>query len=107
MIWVITKPDLVLLVRSNTSNDEDQVLMMWQEYFNFHRIDMHNVLLDTVKAESSKEKGPQGRIVVNHKALEVDAEKEFVRFENGSTTTGDLVIAADGIRVSSTRIVSD
>jgi salicylate hydroxylase len=70
-----------------------------QEYFNFHRIDMHNVLLDTVKAESSEEMGPQGQIMVNHKAVEISAEKGFIKFENGSTRTADLIIAADGIRV--------
>ncbi|KAH8672595.1 salicylate hydroxylase [Tricladium varicosporioides] len=68
------------------------------EYFNFHRIDMHNVLLDTVKAESSDEMGPQGEIIVNHKALEVLPEKGIIKFENGNTATADLIIAADGIR---------
>ncbi|RDW77447.1 salicylate hydroxylase-2 [Coleophoma cylindrospora] len=68
------------------------------EYFNFHRIDMHNVLLDTVRAKSSDEFGPQGKVVVNHKAIEVVLEKGFIRFENGETTTADLIIAADGIR---------
>lgn len=61
---------------------------------------MHNVLLDTVRAESSEEMGPQGSIVVNHKALEVDTEKGTIVFENGKTATADLIIAADGIRVS-------
>jgi salicylate hydroxylase len=44
--------------------------------------------------------GPQGKIVVNHKALKVDAEKDSIKFENGNTTTADLIIAADGICVS-------
>lgn len=61
---------------------------------------MHNVLLDTVRAETSDEHGPQGKIVVNHKAVRVVPEKGFIRFENGETTTADLIIAADGIRVS-------
>lgn len=60
---------------------------------------MHNVLLDTVKAESSEKMGPQGKIVVNHKGVEVSAEKGFIKFENGNTATADLIIAADGIRV--------
>ncbi|KAL3418232.1 salicylate hydroxylase [Phlyctema vagabunda] len=73
------------------------------EYFNFHRINMHNVLLDTIKAESSDESGPQGKVVVNHKALEVLPEKGLIKFENGTSVTADLIIAADGIR-SLTRI---
>lgn len=60
---------------------------------------MHNVLLDTVKADSSEEMGPQGKIIVNHKAVEVLPEKGIVKFENGSTIRADLIIAADGIRV--------
>lgn len=60
---------------------------------------MHNVLLDTVKAASSKEVGPQGKIFVNHKALEVNEEEGTIKFENGNTAKADLIIAADGIRV--------
>jgi salicylate hydroxylase len=67
---------------------------------------MHNVLLDTVKAESSEEMGPQGKIVVNHKAVEVSAEKGFIKFENGDTANADLIIAADGIRVCSTDLMT-
>jgi salicylate hydroxylase len=73
-----------------------------QDYYNFHRIDMHSVLLDTAKAESSKEMGPQGKIVVNHKAVEVLSEKGIIKFENGDSATADLIIAADGIRVDTT-----
>jgi len=71
-----------------------------KEYFNFHRIDMHNVLMDTVREESSEELGPRGSIVTNHKALNVDHETGLITFENGNTAMADLIIAADGIRVS-------
>lgn len=60
---------------------------------------MHNVLLATVSAPTSREMGPQGKILVNHKALDVDFEKGTIRFENGNTAAADLIIAADGIRV--------
>jgi salicylate hydroxylase len=60
---------------------------------------MHNVLMDTVKAESNDEMGPQGSIITNHKAVNVDPEAGLITFENGNTVTADLVIAADGIRV--------
>jgi hypothetical protein len=56
--------------------------------------------LDTVKAQSSKEMGLQRKIVVNHKVLEVNVEKGFVKFENSNTATVDLIVAADGICVS-------
>lgn len=63
---------------------------------------MHNVLLDTVREESSEEMGPQGKIVVNHKAIEVSPEEGIIKFENGTSVTADLIIAADGIRVRRT-----
>ncbi|TVY26983.1 FAD-dependent monooxygenase [Lachnellula hyalina] len=70
------------------------------EYYNFHRIDMHQTLLDTVQQEGGA--GIPCKIITNHRAIEVDSERGIVRFENGSSATADLIIGADGIR-SNTR----
>jgi salicylate hydroxylase len=64
---------------------------------------MHNVLLDTVRAPSSRGVGPKGNVIVNYKALEIDYENGAVNFENGNIATVDLIIAADGIRESQHR----
>lgn len=52
-----------------------------------------------VKAESSEGAGLQGKILTNHKALNVDADAGKITFENGNVATADLIIAADNIRV--------
>ena len=36
---------------------------------------------------------------MNFKAIEVNAEKGVVRFENGAEASADIIVAADGIRV--------
>ncbi|KAJ9656804.1 hypothetical protein H2198_004692 [Neophaeococcomyces mojaviensis] len=66
------------------------------EYYNFHRIDMHNVLLQTVQQKEGK--GFACRLEKNHKVIEVDAQAGTMVFENGKTASADLIIAADGIR---------
>ncbi|KAK1987295.1 salicylate hydroxylase [Colletotrichum cereale] len=66
------------------------------EYYNFHRIDMHQALQKAVLQETGS--GPPCKIIKNHKALGVDAETGTVRFENGASVTTDLVVGADGIR---------
>lgn len=65
-------------------------------YYNFHRIDIHNVLKKYATAEEGG--GRQCQLVVNHKAVEVDYKTGTVRFENGNTVVADLIVAADGIR---------
>ncbi|KAJ5715638.1 uncharacterized protein N7483_012819 [Penicillium malachiteum] len=65
-------------------------------YYNFHRIDIHNQLLKSATEEEGE--GPAVTLKVNHKAVEVNAEEGVIRFENGSQTTADLIVAADGIR---------
>lgn len=65
-------------------------------YYNFHRVDIHNVLK---KYATSKEgKGTPCELIVNHKAVKVDYESGYIKFENGNEVTADLIIAADGIR---------
>ncbi|KAL5589292.1 hypothetical protein FOVSG1_011159 [Fusarium oxysporum f. sp. vasinfectum] len=69
-------------------------------YYSFHRPDIHAELKRT--ATTSEGEGPPAKLLLNHKAVEVDAEKGWVKFENGLEITADLVVAADGIR-SNTR----
>ncbi|KAL9566187.1 hypothetical protein ACKAV7_009721 [Fusarium commune] len=62
--------------------------------------DIHSELKRT--ATTSEGEGPPAKLLLNHKAIQVDAEKGWVKFENGLEITADLVVAADGIR-SNTR----
>jgi len=61
----------------------------------FQRCDLHRILLDTALSEVGV--GRSCVLVTDHRAVEVDAERGRVRFENGNVVTADLVIAADGI----------
>lgn len=65
-------------------------------YYNFHRIDIHNVLKDYAISEEGE--GTPCELICNHKAIEVDYKSGRVVFENGIETQADLIIAADGIR---------
>ncbi|OOQ89629.1 salicylate hydroxylase [Penicillium brasilianum] len=66
------------------------------DYNNFHRIDIHKQLLKS--AFEAPGEGPTCVLKVNHKAIEVNHEQGTIRFENGTETTADLIVAADGIR---------
>lgn len=65
-------------------------------YYNFHRIDIHRVLLET--CTSTEGKGSVCELLLNHKAEFVDYTNGIVKFTNGTIVEGDLIIAADGIR---------
>lgn len=65
-------------------------------YYNFHRIDIHNVLKKY--ATSIEGKGKPCELITKHKAVEVDYMTGYVRFENDNEIVVDLIIAADGIR---------
>lgn len=70
-----------------------------QDYNNFHRIDIHKQLLKS--AFEAPGEGPECVLEVNHKAINVDPEEGTIQFEDGSQTSADIIVAADGIRVSS------
>lgn len=65
-------------------------------YYNFHRVDIHNVLKEYAISEEGD--GLPCELFLNHKAISVDYENGVVKFENGTEITADLIIAADGIR---------
>ncbi|PYH46053.1 salicylate hydroxylase [Aspergillus saccharolyticus JOP 1030-1] len=67
------------------------------EYNNFHRIDIHQQLLKS--AFEGPGAGLPCTLKVNHRAVSLDAEAGTITFDNGESTTADLIIAADGIRV--------
>ena len=69
-----------------------------QVYNMFHRVDMHEMLLRTATQEAGE--GVPCSVVVDHIAKDLDAEKGTVTFENGVTIQADLILGADGIRVS-------
>ncbi|RFU31576.1 hypothetical protein B7463_g4762, partial [Scytalidium lignicola] len=67
------------------------------DYYNFHRIDMHKVLLQTVQQQEGK--GTPCKLVTNHKAVDINSATGTVKFENGAILeSADLIIGADGIR---------
>jgi salicylate hydroxylase len=64
----------------------------------FHRQDMHATLLQTATSEQGQ--GPACTVVVDHVCKSVDYENGEVTFTNGKTIRADLIVGADGIRVS-------
>lgn len=66
------------------------------DYNNFHRIDIHQVLKETATREEGD--GPPCELKTWHKATSLDAEAGRITFENGHSTTADVIVAADGIR---------
>ena len=52
------------------------------EYYNFQRIDMHQVLLQTVLQKNGV--GPGYDLATTHEAVSVDADDGGIRFDNGS-----------------------
>lgn len=73
------------------------IILIDQDYNNFHRIDIHKELLKSAFEEPGD--GPKCTLKVNHKATGLDAEAGVIQFENGTTAMADLIVAADGIRV--------
>lgn len=61
----------------------------------FQRCDLHQILLKTALSHDGK--GTPCKLVTGKLAVGVDCDLGKVTFENGTTITADLVIAADGI----------
>jgi len=64
------------------------------EYYQIHRADLHNALVEAVLANDP------GAIHLNHTlaALKQDGGAVTAVFENGAAVTGDVLIGADGLR---------
>lgn len=56
---------------------------------------MHQALLE--KVQDVEGHGIPCKLVINHKVINVDAEKGIIYFANDTTITADVIIAADGI----------
>lgn len=67
-------------------------------YYNFHRIDIHQVLKEY--CISPEGQGEPCELILNHKATTVDYKTGYIEFENGYSTTAELIIAANGIRTT-------
>lgn len=63
-------------------------------YYMFHRQYMHSMLKDSALGDGE---GQPAKLVINHKAVDVDLETGFIKFENGNTAKHDVIIGADGI----------
>lgn len=64
-------------------------------YYMFHRQYMHAMLLET--ATQTAGEGHPCKVIVNHKATDIDTESGKIIFANGNTVQHDVVIGADGI----------
>ncbi|HPF27666.1 MAG TPA: FAD-dependent monooxygenase [Steroidobacteraceae bacterium] len=65
-----------------------------ERYYVVHRADLHGLLADAVRANDP------AAIVLDHRALDIqqDADHVSVRFENGQSVEGKVLISADGVR---------
>ena len=68
------------------------------EYYMFHRQDMHRGMLKAATGEDGE--GIPAKLFVNHQASECDPIAGTVKFANGKEIKADLIIGADGVRVS-------
>ncbi|OAQ59329.1 salicylate hydroxylase [Pochonia chlamydosporia 170] len=64
-------------------------------YYMFHRQYMHKMLKDSATNEHGE--GIPAKLVLNHKAQNVDFETGEITFANGNKVTHDAIIGADGI----------
>lgn len=60
-----------------------------------HRVDLHNALKDI--ATSTEGKGTPAILHTRSRVASIDVDTPSLTLENGSTHTGDFIIAADGI----------
>lgn len=78
----------------------DYAAIFGHPYYNFHRIDIHNVLRQA--AVSTQGVGSPCKLILSSRVAKVDYEKGQITLEDGNVLFGDLIVAADGIR-SATR----
>jgi salicylate hydroxylase len=65
-----------------------------ERYYVIHRADLHGVLASAVMANDPDAITTGYRFV----DLEQDAEQVYVRFDNGKSAQGDMLLGADGVR---------
>ena len=63
-----------------------------------HRVDYHNVLKETALSEEGT--GNPVKLHLQSRVQSCDTERGIITLKNGETYQGDVVIGADGIRVS-------
>ena len=68
-----------------------------QVYNMFHRVNMHEMLMDSAMGEGE---GIPATLKVNHKCVAIDHESGVVTFGNGVKAQHALIVGADGIGVS-------
>lgn len=85
------------LVVENFSHVEDDY---GAPFVFFHRVDLHTTLKEM--ALSSDERYPGLPVVIHngHSVMSLDCEKATIVLDNGQTFQKDLVVVADGVRVS-------
>jgi salicylate hydroxylase len=66
-----------------------------------HRIDLHNALKDIARNEQGE--GKPVAIHLQSRVASVDVEKTSVTLSDGRVISGDLILGADGVHVSSSQ----
>jgi 2-polyprenyl-6-methoxyphenol hydroxylase-like FAD-dependent oxidoreductase len=75
-----------------------------QPWYLSHRVDLHNELKLLALGEDGD--GPPAELHLSSAVESVQAEEGIVTLENGEKYTCDLIVAADGIRVCSSRFAN-
>jgi salicylate hydroxylase len=65
---------------------------------NFHRVDLHNLLKSA--ATGTDRKGTPARINLASKVGSIDCQNGTLQLENGQSLAKDLIVVADGVKVS-------
>lgn len=87
------------LVKAIDVRDEQK---MWQHPWQFsHRVNLHEKLKALATAEDKGAVGTPAKLHTSSKVVSLDPAKGEVQLADGTTVTGDVILGADGIYVSS------
>lgn len=84
------------LVVEDFSHVEDD----YAPFMFFHRVDLHTALKEMALSSDERYPGPPVVIHNGHSVTILDCEKAAMVLDNGETFAKDLVVVADGARVS-------
>ena len=68
------------------------------EMYSYHRLDLHNALRDLTTSQNGK--GPVPSIKLGDEVVGIDCETGVVTLRSGEQVNKDLVVIADGFKVS-------
>lgn len=98
--WKDLDPEtLECRIRVQTSGLEDK---FGSEVYSYHRLDLHNALRELVTSQQSNGMVPSIRL--GREVVGVDSETGVVTLQGGEQLKKDLVVIADGFKVSLARL---